>query len=59
MNKCLTINFDSNFTIDINEVSLENILASFKELLPKILTLVVMSILLGYAEYIMQKRKAV
>ncbi len=60
MDKGLTINFDSNFTIDINEVSLENILAAFKECLPKILKQFVMSILLSYAEYVMQKkRKAV
>lgn len=55
MNKGLSVNFDFNFTINIADISLENILTAFKEFLPEILTQFIANILSGYAEYVMSK----
>lgn len=56
MSKGLAFNFDISFTVNIREISLENILTAFKEFLPEILTQFILTILLGYAEYVMGQK---
>ncbi len=58
--KGITINFDCQFDVHLEDSSLSSILAAFAELLPLILTDFIQKVLLGFGEHMMaQKEKPI